>query len=44
MSKAIELLSANKSVKERAEKYEISIKRDVQKNIIHNLQTKIEKS
>lgn len=41
-TKANKLLSANKSVKERASKFEVSIKRDIQKTMLDTLQTQIE--
>lgn len=43
MSKALELLKSNKSVKERAEAYAISVKRSIQKNVIDELISKQEK-
>lgn len=42
MNKALELLKTNKSVKERAEVYVISIKRNIQTNTIDILQNKID--
>lgn len=41
-TKASKLMAANKTVKERASKFETSIKRDIQKNVLDNLQTQIE--
>ena len=43
MVKALELLKANKSVKERAEAYFTSVKRSIQKNIIDELISRQEK-
>jgi hypothetical protein len=42
ISRANTLMSQNKSVKERASKFEVSIKRDLQKEVLDTIQTKIE--
>lgn len=41
-TKANKLMSANKTVKERASKFETSIKRDIQKTMLDTIQTQIE--
>jgi len=43
MSKALELLKSNKSVSERAENFAISIKRNIQRDVIDELTSKKEK-
>ena len=42
MSKALELLKSNKSVAERAENYTISVKRNIQRDVIDSLTAKKE--
>jgi hypothetical protein len=42
-SKALDLLKSNKSVSERAENYIVSVKRNIQRDIIDNLTAKKEK-
>ena len=41
--KALELLKSNSSVAERAENYVVSVKRDIQRDVINDLTTKQEK-